>query len=223
MTDDTKRTTEHPWRKPLPAANALTTEQWKEAAIQTIGGCLLDGTIVGFSPLQLLLETYGLLKDVKAGTSALDRDWLEGRKEYPTSREPNHVSTRALRWAKSWLPGADEVSETFEEWRKEWKEEAVQTIAGCLLDGVALQVSTTQLLEESTRLYGDVVDGKAGLDIDWLEGRKEYPTSRQPGQMTSDAKAERAERRSHLRLVKPSARRDESLGEEEEEEQERSR
>jgi hypothetical protein len=57
-------------------------------------------------------------------------------------------------------------------------EECVQTITGALLDGLVYGHDPMELLNESMHLFRDVVADKAGLDVEWLEGRRKQPATR---------------------------------------------
>lgn len=59
------------------------------------------------------------------------------------------------------------------------REECIQTIAGSLLDGLVLGHKPSELLREALRLYRDVEADRAGLDVEWLEGRRKHPTTRE--------------------------------------------
>jgi hypothetical protein len=100
---------ERPAGAPTETAEELRA-QWKEMTIQTITGCLLDGNVLGFRPEDLIAESHDLYGRVRAGKADLDMDWLEGRKPYPTAREPNQRTSAAT----AGIPRPDEASREWE-------------------------------------------------------------------------------------------------------------
>jgi hypothetical protein len=84
--------------------DSAVTALRREEIIQTITGCLLDGKVMGFSPETLMAESHNFYRRVLAREADIDIDWLCGRKECPTTREPNNATFAALaaKAAPSW-------------------------------------------------------------------------------------------------------------------------
>ena len=91
------------WKGMLDHDSAITALR-REEIIQTITGCLLDGKVMDFSPETLIAESYNFYRRVLAREADIDIDWLCGRKENPTTREPNNATftSRTAKAAPSW-------------------------------------------------------------------------------------------------------------------------
>ena len=77
-------------------------------------------------------------------------------------------------WAQSLrTPSAKVRDATLEEFSAGWKEDAVETIAGCLLDGKLFGFHAADLLIEGHDLFRRVLLGRAELDMANLERRGE--------------------------------------------------
>jgi hypothetical protein len=80
-------------------------------------------------------------------------------------------------------------SKDWESTRARWKEEAVLTIAGYLLDGTVFDIRPTQLMYEASLLCKQVRRGQAKMDPKRLEGRTQT-VPRPPGAMDKRAQAD---------------------------------
>lgn len=72
----------------------------------------------------------------------------------------------------------DEQRRTVQAFYAQEREKIIQTITGSLLDGMVMGHLPNDVLNECAALFKQVLENKAGLDIDWMEGRKEFPTTR---------------------------------------------
>jgi hypothetical protein len=60
------------------------------------------------------------------------------------------------------------------------REDLIQGIAGHLLDALAVGFNPADLGIEAVELCNQVLAGKAGLDIEWLENRRKHASTREP-------------------------------------------
>jgi hypothetical protein len=105
------------------------------------------------------------------------------------------------------------------------REEAIQSIAKHLLHARLFGHNPNEVLHEAAGFYEQLCDGQASLDIAWLENRKEFPTNRHPGQMTTEGirevRAARALLRTRRSMKRGSTkRREEAIDEDQQQDQE---
>lgn len=60
------------------------------------------------------------------------------------------------------------------------REDLIQGIAGHLLDGLAFGFNPQEIGNEAGALFNQVIAGKADLDMEWLENRREHASTREP-------------------------------------------
>jgi hypothetical protein len=63
------------------------------------------------------------------------------------------------------------------------REDLIQGIAGHLLDGLAFGFNPQELGNEAGELFNQVIAGKADLDMEWLENRREHASTREPAEL----------------------------------------